>query len=135
MILRKPAALAAATAAAFLIAATALAQQSEIDQAFAGYENAWKTADKAAIAKLAADDLVWITRGGREMTKQEFIQVFNPKIGMANIRDKKVRLYGQVAVMTYAAEEGSSAIRRTIVWNKTPQGWKMVTVQATAIQK
>lgn len=113
----------------------AFAQQSDIDRAFADYQRAWTNADKDAVSKLASDDFVWITRSGRQMTKQEFIQVFNPKIGTANIRDKKVRLFGDVAVMTYAGDEGSSAIRRTIVWNKTPEGWKMVAVQATAIQQ
>ena len=112
----------------------AIAQQSDIDKAFADYERAWANADKQVVANLAAEDLVWITRGGRALNKQEFLQVFNPKSGTKNIRDKKVRVYGDVAVITYAADEGSSAIRRTIVWNNASAGWKIVSVQATAIQ-
>lgn len=106
-----------------------------IDKAFAEYERAWTNADKDLVSRLASEDLVWITRGGRALNKQEFIRVFHPKSGTKNIRDKKVRLFGDVAVMTYAGDEGSSAIRRTIVWNKTPEGWKMVSVQATVIQQ
>ena|SRR5687768_12829556 len=121
----------AAIAAFFCLA---FAQQSDIDKAFAEYERAWTTADKDLVSRLASDELVWITRGGRALNKQEFIQVFNPKSRTKNVRDKKVRLFGNVAVMTYAGDEGSSAIRRTIVWNKTLEGWKMVSVQATAIQ-
>jgi ketosteroid isomerase-like protein len=113
----------------------AFAQQPDIDRAFAEYERAWSNADKDGVSRLASDDLIWITRGGRVLNKQEFIEVFNPKIGMKNIRDKKVRLFGDVAVLTYAADEGSSAIRRSIVWNKTPEGWKMVSAQATTIQQ
>lgn len=118
-----------------LLSFTALfAQQGGgVDQAFADYQRAWTNADKDAVAKLASDDLVWITRSGRVLNKQELIQVFNPKNGTSNIREKIVRLYGEVAVMTYAGDEGSTAIRRTIVWNKTSQGWKLVSVQATTI--
>lgn len=113
----------------------AVTQQSDIDKGFAEYERAWANADKNIIATLAAEDLVWITRGGKALNKQEFLQVFNPKSGTKNIRDKKVRVYGDVAVMTYAGDEGSSAVRRTIVWNKTTAGWKIVSVQATPIQQ
>lgn len=122
-----------AVAATVLSAAVAFAQQDEIDKVFADYQRAWTNADKDAVSKLASDDLVWITRSGRVLNKQELIQGFNPKNGTKNIRDKNVRLYGSVAVMTYAGDEGSSAIRRTIVWNKTPEGWKLVSVQATTI--
>lgn len=120
-----------AVAATFLSAA--FAQQSDIDKAFADYQRAWANADKDAVSKLASDDLVWITRSGRVLNKQELIQGFNPKNGTNNVRDKNVRLYGNVAVMTYAGDEGSGAIRRTIVWHKTPEGWKLVSVQATTI--
>lgn len=112
-----------------------LAQQSDVEKAFAEYQQAWATADKNAIAKLAADDLVWITRSGKAFSKTEFLGVFNPRTGTKNIRDMQVRVFGNVAVMTYAGDEGSSAIRRTIVWNQTGEGWKMVSVQATMISK
>jgi len=110
-----------------------LAQQSDVEKAFAEYQQGWATADKNVMSKLAADDLVWITRSGKALSKTEFLGVFNPKSGTKNIRDLQVRVFGNVAVMTYAGDEGSSAIRRTIVWNKTGDGWKMVSVQATTI--
>ena len=117
------------------LALHAFSQQGDLDKAFAEYQRFWQTADKDGIARLTSDDLVWITRGGRALNKQEFVQIFNPKSGTRNIRNMKIRLYGDVAVMTYAGEEGSSGILRTIVWNKTAAGWRIVSVQATALQQ
>ena len=63
-----------------------------VEKAFAEYQQIWQTADKDGIARLTSDDLVWITRGGRALSKQEFVQIFNPKGVTKNIRDVKVRL-------------------------------------------
>jgi ketosteroid isomerase-like protein len=115
------------------LALVAFSQQADVENAFAEYQRIWNGADKDGIARLTSDDLVWITRGGRTLNKREFVQIFNPKSGTKNIRDMKIRLYGNVAVMTYAGEEGSSAIVRTIVWIKTPDGWKITSVQATTV--
>ena len=122
-------------AAVGILALQAFSQQGDVEKAFAEYQRIWRTADKDGIARLTSDDLVWITRGGRALNKQEFVQIFNPKSGTRNIRDMKIRFYGDVAVMTYAGEEGSSGVLRTIVWNKTPDGWRIVSVQATALQQ
>jgi len=113
-----------------VFACLAFARDAGIDNAFADYERAWANADKHIVARLAAEDLVWITRSGKVLNNQEFLKVFNPKSGTRNIRP-----YGNIAVMTYAGDEGSSTIRRTIVRNKTSAGWKIFTVQATPMQQ
>lgn len=117
-----------------LAASLMFAQSSEIDKAFAEFQRVWTTADKNGAAKVISDDLVWITRRGLTLNKQEVIYSLRPG-GGENIRDKKVRLYGEVAVITYADGQGGSAGRRTLLWKKTQDGWKIVSFHTSTIQQ
>jgi ketosteroid isomerase-like protein len=117
-----------------LVACLTFPQSGEIEQAFAEYQRVLSAADKAGAERLLSDDLVYITRRGQVISKQDVVNSMNAGPG-PSIQDKKVRLYGNVAVLTYADTQGDTASRRTIVWNKTQDGWKVVSVHTSTMQQ
>jgi ketosteroid isomerase-like protein len=117
-----------------LAACLTFPQSGEIEKAFAEYQRALSAADKAGAERVISDDLIYITRRGQVLSKQDVVNSMNAG-PMPSIRDQKVRLYGNVAVLTYADSEGKTASRRTVVWNKTRDGWKIVSFHTSSIQQ
>ncbi len=56
---------------------------------------------------------------------------------MNSLEDKQVRVYGDTAVITFADGDagGSDRARRTIVWHKTRDGWKVVSFHTSPAQQ
>lgn len=116
-----------------LCASLTLAQPSDIEKAFSEFQRSWTNQDRSAADKLISDDLVWISIRGRTLDKQEVLNTLTRRGGMENLQDKKVRLYGDTAVITFSDGEATRA-RRTIVWNKTRDGWKIVSFHTSPAQ-
>jgi hypothetical protein len=116
-----------------LAACLTFSQSGELEKTFAEFQRVWTAADKPGAERLISDDLVYITRRGQVLSKQDVVNSMNP--GPMSIRDKKIRLYGNVAVVTYADTQGSTVSRRTVVWHKAQDGWKIVSFHTSTIQQ
>jgi len=119
----------------------------EIDQV----EEAWRTAmlkgNAAALEDLLAEDYTGITAKGAIQTKEQAVS--NLRSGtfqLTNlvISDRKVRVYGETAVVTSLAELSGSKkdadvtgrYRYTRVYVRNPAGqWKIVSFEASRIQE
>ncbi len=117
----------------------------EIDQ----LEETWRTAilkgDTSTIGSLLADDYMAITPSGTLETKDESlasIRSGNVRFTSLDISDRKVRFYGDTAVVTSLADvevstpKGnlSGAYRYTRVYVRDAQGaWKIVSFEASRI--
>jgi ketosteroid isomerase-like protein len=121
--------------AGLLLVSAAMAQSDDLDKAFVEFQRVWAAADKNAAAKILSDDLVWISRRGRSLSRQEVLDTLSRRGGMENIRDRKVRLYGTAAVITFADGDGANTARRTVIWTKTPEGWKVVSFHASPVEQ
>jgi ketosteroid isomerase-like protein len=119
----------------------------EIDQ----LEDTWRTAivkgDTNAIGSLLADDYMAITPNGTLQTKQESLDSIRSgslHISSIDISDRKVRFYGDTAVVTSLADvqatssngNVSGAYRYTRVYVRNTQGaWKIVSFEASRISE
>ena len=118
----------------------------EIDQA----EDAWRAAmlkgNSAALDALLADDYTAITAKGAIQTKEQALSNLRSgafQLSALNISDRKVRIYGNTAVVTSVAEltgsrkdqEVTGRYRYTRVYVRNSQGqWKIVSFEASRIQ-
>jgi len=119
----------------------------EIDQ----LEDKWRTAilsgDTTTMAGLLADDYMAITATGTLQTKEQSLE--NLRSGkmhftQLDISDRKVRFYGNTALVTsYAEVQGTTAegpiqgsLRYTRVYVKEPSGaWKIVNFEASPVRE
>ncbi len=126
------------------------AQRHEYRHDIDTVEEQWRTAilkgNASELENLLAEDYVGITAKGAIQTREQ--AVTNLKSGSFQlsslvISDRKVRVYGETAVVTSAAEltgskkdsEASGRYRYTRVWVRTPTGqWKIVSFEASRIQ-
>lgn len=118
----------------------------QIDQ----LEEAWRTAvlssDSTAMGKLLADDYTAITSNGTLQTRQDWLASLRSghvHFTTLEISDRKVRFYGNTAVVTSRAEvqgtnsegELAGSFRYTRVYVLNPQGkWKIVSFEASRIR-
>jgi hypothetical protein len=93
-----------------------------LDKGFEEFQKVWKTADKNGALKLISEDVTWFSVKGRSLTKPEVIETLTRRGGMDTVSDKNVRLCGNIALITF----GDGGARRTIAWNRTNDGWKVV---------
>lgn len=111
------------------------------DSVIAGLEKQWVNAvlksDKAALAKLVGEDLIYTHSTMTTENKQQFIDAItrNPPVSI-EFKDPKIRTYGGAAVVTheafFTAKTGVvSHIYVTHVWAKGKDGWQLVSRQAT----
>ena len=107
------------------------AQSNDLDKAFQDFQQAWKTSDKSAAAKLISEDVTWFSVRGRSLTRQEVLDTMTRRGGMNMVRDKNVRTYGNVAIITFTDGDAGSDTRRTVVWNKMSDGWRVVAFHAS----
>jgi len=146
--------LATATASCFAGAVTKplpRAQKHEYRHEIDQVEEAWRTAilkgNATALEALLADDYTGITAKGAIQTKEQAVS--NLKSGALQlttlaISDRKVRVYGETAVVTSLAEltgsrkdaDVSGRYRYTRVYVRNSSGqWKIVSFEASRIQE
>lgn len=118
----------------------------QIDQ----LEETWRTAilasDSTAISSLLADDYTAITSDGTLQTREDWLAGLRSgrvHITSLDVSDRKIRFYGNTAVVTSRAEvqgttgEGpvTGSYRYTRVYVRNAQGkWKIVSFEASRIQ-
>jgi ketosteroid isomerase-like protein len=118
----------------------------EIDQLEETWRNAILKHDPAALAALLSDDYIGITARGTLQSKDDVLA--NMRAGglqftQLDLSDRKVRFYGQTALVTSRAEvAGTSAsgdvtgsYRYTRVYARDPKGaWKIVSFEVNRIR-
>lgn len=126
------------------------AERHESRQEILQLEQQWKDAviqhNVTVMQNLLADDYIGITSNGTLQSKEQVLA--NLKNGglhfdMLDISDRKVRFYGQTAVVTSKAEvkgdAGDGSIdgnyRYTRVYVKDKSGWRIVSFEASRIQE
>jgi ketosteroid isomerase-like protein len=118
----------------------------EIDQ----LEDSWKDAmlkrNIAAMDQLLADDYIAITANGTLQSKAQTLEALKTgatHLSAIDFSDRKVRFYGQTAVVTSRAEVNgntgdggiSGSYRFTRVYVRDPHGdWKIVSFEASHIR-
>ena len=102
--------------------------------------------NSAALDALLADDYTAITAKGAIQTKEQALSNLRSgafQLSALNISDRKVRIYGNTAVVTSVAEltgsrkdqEVTGRYRYTRVYVRNSQGqWKIVSFEASRIQ-
>ena len=98
-------------------------------------------ADKAALEKLLADDLVYVHSSTKVETKAEVIQVVtsgSATYESIEFRDTNARQYGDVVVTTHKAtiktkQTGVANLFVTHVWVKQKGGWQFASRQASRL--
>lgn len=126
------------------------AQRHESRQEILQLEQQWKDAviqhNVPAMDSLLADDYIGITSNGTLQSKEQVLA--NLKSGTLHfnsidISERKVRFYGQTAVVTSQAEVNGDAgdgkidgnYRYTRVYVKDKGGWKIVSFEASRIRE
>jgi len=94
--------------------------------------------DAAFFDKVLADDYVRISPNGQMNTKAETVELYKAgklKAGSIELKNRKVRVFGNTAIVTREVEEKGQAYRSTLVFVKMKNGqWQLVTFQATKEQ-
>ena len=118
--------------------------EQELNQLTDQYIAALKGKDMAALERIWADDLTFVTLRGDVQTKAQRladIQSGANKFDSLETTDRKVSVYGDTAVMTslttlkgqYKGQEASGQFRVTNVFVKRGGGWQIVSLQMTPI--
>ena len=120
--------------------------EQEVRQMIEQYRTALTKGDTAALQRIWADDYTFINASGVVLTKAE--RLANLKSGATNLGtiemdpDMKIRVYGgDVAIAIsrvtikgqYSGKATSGQFQASIVWAKTPSGWKLVCNQITPV--
>jgi ketosteroid isomerase-like protein len=120
--------------------------EQEVKQMIEQYRTALMKGDTAALERIWADDYTFINAKGTVLTKAE--RLANLKSGATNLGTiemdpkMKIRVYGgDVAVAInqvtlkgqYSGKATSGQFQASIVWAKTPSGWKLVCNQITPV--
>ena len=122
--------------------ADAAGVEQELSRMTDQYIAALKGKDAAALGRLWADDLTFITSGGAVQTKAQRladIQSGATKFDTLDAGDRAMRVYGDAAVMTtlttikgqYSGQEASGQYRVTQVWVRRGGAWQIVAIQMT----
>ena len=147
--------LATATAVSFTASAATKplprAQKHEYRHEIDQVEEAWRTAilkgNATALDGLLAEDYTGITAKGAIQTKEQAVSNLRSgalQLTTLNISDRKVRVYGETAVVTSLAEitgakkdsEATGRYRYTRVYVRNSAGqWKIVSFEASRIQE
>jgi ketosteroid isomerase-like protein len=99
--------------------------------------------DFAALEKLLHDDLLYTHASGVTDTKASWLEAMKSgktKYKSVNCSDRKVRVFGDVALVTGKAaveaevngQPRSLKLIFLVAWARTPQGWKFVAWQSCA---
>src|SRR5215813_5655694 len=95
--------------------------------------------DPAVSKELLADDYLGATPTGQAQTKQQFINGVTAGTlfaGKAEMKDRKVRIYGDTAVSTgvVTGNVGGGKTRYIRVFVKRNNNWRLVSAQGTRIE-
>lgn len=103
-------------------------------------DKAWTFAelkgDKKAAAALVADDYIGTTQRGELENKTQYLASLAPNADMVRSDDYKVRIFGNMAIMTHRATvEGVRNIkfRSTHIWMKRGGKWRIVSHHGSEI--
>lgn len=119
----------------------------EIDQLEEAWRSAVLSSNTSAMDALLADDYTAITANGTLQTKQDWLASLRSgrvHITTLEVSDRKVRFYGDTAVVTSRVEadgtgldgEVSGSFRYTRVYVRNAQGkWRIVSFEASRIRK
>jgi hypothetical protein len=124
-----------------LPAATAPKAQDEVLAAMDAYKNAMIERDGKVLDRILSDDLAYTHSGGQFQTKADVIDsIVNKKTTIQRMEysDTTVRFYGDVALVKGRVDLWHSPtviVHMNVlhVWVKRPQGWQMVSRQATKL--
>ncbi len=127
--------------ALLLAAASAPKEQDEVLAAMEAYKNALIQRDGKALDRVLSDDLAYTHSGGQFQNKADVIDsIVNKKttIERMEFSDTTVRFYGNVALVKGRVDLWHSPtviVHMNVlhVWVKRPQGWQMVSRQATKL--
>ncbi|HUQ73721.1 MAG TPA: nuclear transport factor 2 family protein [Burkholderiales bacterium] len=100
--------------------------------------------DFATLESLLHDQLVYTHSSAALDTKASWLDAMKSgrtKYKSANVTEQKVRIFGDVALVTGRAEMGAEVrgeakkfnLRFLAAWTKTAQGWKFVAWQSTPL--
>ena len=118
----------------------------EIDQLEDQWRNAVLTGDVKTMESLLADDYMAITPNGTLQSRDETLQILRSgrmRFTSVSITDRKVRFYGETAVVTSLATIQASTpdgpmtgdFRYTRVYVRDPRGqWKIVSFEASRVR-
>jgi ketosteroid isomerase-like protein len=118
----------------------------EIDQLEEAWRNAALHHDAAAMASLLSEDYIGITASGTLQSKDETLASLRAgalQFSQLDLSDRKVRFYGQTALVTSRAEISgtnpngpiSGSYRYTRVYVRDDKGaWKIVSFEASRIR-
>ena len=87
----------------FLFAHLVSANTDEIIAVEAKLSKAISTGDSVTLESLLADDLVYTHSLGSVVTKRQFIRELKADVSTINYSDRKIQLFGKVAVLTAQA--------------------------------
>jgi ketosteroid isomerase-like protein len=119
----------------------------EIDQLEEAWRDAILKSDTTAMSALLADDYIAITSSGTLQTKEEALTNLRTRrlhITNLDVSDRKVRFYGNTAVVNSLAEvsgvnadgDVTGSFRYTRVYVRDAQGhWKIVSFEASRIRQ
>ena len=97
-----------------------------------------KKGDAGFFDKTLAEDYIRISPNGQMNTKAETVEMYHSgklKAGAIELKNRKVRVYGNTAIVTREIEERGQTYRSTLVFVKMKNGqWQLVTFQATKEQ-
>jgi ketosteroid isomerase-like protein len=119
--------------------------EQEVRQMIEKYRTALLRRDILTLAKIWADDYVFVNASGEALTKaQRLANLKSAATSFESIKEEEnltVRVYQNSAVATsrvtikgqYSGQPASGQYRSTHVWVKGPTGWQLVSNQLTAI--
>ena len=127
--------------ALLLSAASAPKEQDDVLAAMEAYKNAMIQRDGKTLDRILSADLAYTHSGGQFQNKADVIDsIVNKKttIQRMEFSDTTVRLYGEVALVKGRVDLWHSPtviVHMNVlhVWVKRPQGWQMVSRQATKL--
>jgi uncharacterized protein (TIGR02246 family) len=122
--------------------AAAAGVEQEVAQLTDQYITALKGQDAAALERIWADDLTFITPSGAVQTKAQRLADIKSgatKFDTLDSNERTVRVYGDAAVMTtlstikaqYSGQAASGQFRVTQVWARRGGAWQIVAIQMT----
>jgi hypothetical protein len=108
-------------------------KKGSLEEKLIELDKAWTFAelkgDKKAAAAMVADDYVGTTQRGEIENKAQYLAQLAPNSDMVRSDDYKVRIFGNMAIMTHRATvEGvrNMQFRSTHVWMKRGGKWLIV---------
>lgn len=108
-------------------------KKGSLEEKLIELDKAWTFAelkgDKKAAAAMVADDYVGTTQRGETENKTQYLAQLAPNSDMVKSDDYKVRIFGNMAIMTHRATvEGvrNMQFRSTHVWMKRGGKWLIV---------